>query len=124
MALPTNPTDTWMQGLDLRSRIVGELAGSDHELYEQEEEFVLTVDLPGFEPEEIDVSWDEGVLNVAARHVDEDRGREKTYHRRFRFPKEIDEDAIAATYRNGDLEVTLPLSEDAVTRGKDIPIES
>jgi HSP20 family protein len=112
-----------MQGLDLPSRIFGEFGGNDYELYEEDDEFVLTVELPGFEREEIDVAWDDGVLNIAADHVAEDRGRKKTYHRRFRFPKDVDEDAIRATYANGVLEVTLPVEEQAVAHGKTIPVE-
>jgi len=63
------------------------------------------------------------VLNVAAEHVDEDRGRKKTCHRRFRFPKDVDDDEITATYNNGVLEVELPVTG-TTTRGKTIPIES
>ncbi len=124
MALPTGPNSSWMQGMDFPSRIFGERSSNDYELYEEEGEFVLTVELPGFDREEIDLAWDDGVLNVAAEHVDEERNRQKTYHRRFRFPKDIDEDAIAATYNNGVLEVTLPLREEAAVRGKSIPIEA
>ncbi|WP_336037563.1 Hsp20/alpha crystallin family protein [Halobacterium yunchengense] len=125
MALPTNTAGSWMQSLDLPSRLFGEggFGGSDYELYEENGEFVLSVDLAGFETEEFEVTWDDGVLNVAAEHVDEGRGRKRTYHRRFRFPKEIDEDEISASYTNGVLEVTLPAHEDAVTRGKTIPVE-
>jgi HSP20 family protein len=122
-ALPTNPTSSWTQGLDLPSRILGEFGGNDYELYEQDGEFVLTVDMPGFEREEIDLAWDDGVLNVAAEHVDESRGRKKTYHRRFRFPKDVDGDDITARYENGVLEVTLPTLEETAARGKAIPIE-
>jgi len=66
--------------------------------------------VPGFEPEEIDLAWDEGVLNVAAEHVDESRGCEETYHRRFRFPKAVDDEAITASYNNGVLEVEPPVT--------------
>ncbi|GAB6880802.1 Hsp20/alpha crystallin family protein [Halopiger thermotolerans] len=113
-----------MQGLDFPSRIFGDFGGNDYELYEEDDEFVLTIEMPGFDRDEIDLAWDNGVLNVAAEHVAEDHGRKKTYHRRFRFPKNIDEDAIDATYTNGVLEVTLPLEEGATARGKTIPIES
>jgi HSP20 family protein len=112
-----------MQGLDFPSRVFGTSGGDDYELYEEDDEFVLTVEMPGFDREEIDLAWDAGVLNIAAEHVDEERGRKRTYHRRFRFPKDVDEDAIGATYANGVLEVTLPLVADATTRGKTIPIE-
>ncbi|MFB6161267.1 MAG: Hsp20/alpha crystallin family protein [Haloferacaceae archaeon] len=123
MALPTTAPNSWMQSLDVPSRLFGELAGDDYELYEEDDEFVLSVDMPGFGRDEIEVTWDDGVLNVAAEHVDEERGRKKTFHQRFRFPKAIDDEAIAASYANGVLEVRLPAVEDAVTRGKTIPIE-
>jgi len=124
MALPTSPASSWMQSLDLPSQILGDGGfGNDYELYEEDGEFVLTIDLPGFEREEIDLAWDDGVLNVAAEHVEEGRNRRKTYHRRFRFPRAVDEDAITASYRNGVLEVTLPALEGATASGKAIPIE-
>ncbi|WP_290811814.1 Hsp20/alpha crystallin family protein [Halovivax sp.] len=118
----TTPPSTWMQGLDFPSRIFGESGGSDYELYEEDGEFVLTVDMPGFEREEIDLAWDDGILNVAAEHVDDDRGRKKTYHRRFRFPKVVDEDEIEARYTNGVLEVALPTAGTAA-QGKPIEIQ-
>ncbi len=123
MALPMSPSSTWMQNLEFPSRLF-ETVSSDYELYEEDDEFVLTIDMPGFEADEIDLAWDDGVLNVAAEHVDEQRGQKKTYHRRFRFPRDVDEDAIAATYTNGVLEVTLPVVEDTEVRGKSIPVES
>jgi HSP20 family protein len=78
--------------------------------------------MPGFDTDEIHVSWDDGVLNVAAEHVDEEREQKKTYHRRFRFPKAVDEDAITAEYTNGVLEVTLP-AVDETARGESIPVQ-
>lgn len=115
-----------MQGLDLPTRLFGNesYGGSDYELYEEDGEFVLTIDMPGFESEEIDLAWDDGLLNVAAEHVDESRDRKKTFHRRFRFPKEIDDGEIDAVYTNGVLEVRLPVLEGATAQGKTIPIES
>ncbi|NUC73038.1 Hsp20/alpha crystallin family protein [Haloterrigena sp. SYSU A558-1] len=121
MVLRPTPS-TWTQGLDVPSQLFSDRGGNDYELYEEDDEFVLTIDMPGFETDEIGLSWDDGVLNVAAEHVDDERGRKKTYHRRFRFPKTIDEDAISAEYTNGVLEVELPVA-DAVTRGKEIPLE-
>ena len=122
MALPIAP-DRWNRDLDRPFRLFEQTAVNDYELYEEDDEFVLTIDMPGFDPSEINVAWDAGVLNIAAEHVDEDRGREKTYHRRFRFPKSIDQDEITASYTNGVLEVTLPLEHGATVRGIEIPVE-
>lgn len=122
MAMPT-PANTWTQGLDFPSQLF-ETGGSDYELYEEDDEFVLSIELPGFDPEEITASWDAGVLNVAAEHDDERRGTRRTYHRRFRFPKTVDEDAIEANYQNGILTVHLPVVVDAAVSGTEIEIEA
>ncbi|MFB6220277.1 MAG: Hsp20/alpha crystallin family protein [Halolamina sp.] len=121
MAL-TNPTSSWMQGLDLPSRLF-ETSGTDYELYEEDDEFVLSVEMPGFDPEEITVSWDAGVLNVAAEHEDDQRSRRRTYHRRFRFPKDVEEDAIDAEYTNGILEIRLPVQAGATVSGTEIEVK-
>ncbi|MFW5900653.1 MAG: Hsp20/alpha crystallin family protein [Halodesulfurarchaeum sp.] len=123
MALPRTPANSWMSNLDLPSRLF-ETSGNDFELYEEDGEFVLSVELPGFDPEEITVSWDEGVLNIGAEHEDDTRGERKTYHRRFRFPKEVSEDDISASYTNGILEVRLPQVTGATVMGTEIPIET
>ena len=122
MALPSSPATSWMQGLDLPSRLF-ETGSEDYELYEEDNEFVLTVEIPGFDTSDISVTWDDGVLNIAAEHEDESRGRKKTYHRRFRFPKTIEDEEIHAKYRNGVLEVRLPVLDQA-TQGTEIPIEA
>ena len=124
MLEPTNPS-SWRQSLDVPSRLFGEgyTGSDDYDLYEEDDAFVLSIDAPGFDREEIDLTWDRGVLNVAAEHVDEERGRKRTFHRRFRFPKDVDTEAIDAAYRNGVLEVTLPIQQDIELRGEPIPIE-
>jgi len=123
MALPTSPASSWMQSMDFPSRLF-ETSSSDYELYEEDDEFVLSVELPGFDPEEITVTWDDGVLNIAAEHEDDGRDQRRTYHRRFRFPKTIDDEAIAADYDNGILEVRLPVMAGATTRGKEIEVQA
>nr|WP_094523698.1 MULTISPECIES: Hsp20/alpha crystallin family protein [unclassified Halorubrum] len=120
--MPT-PTSSWTQGFDFPNRLF-ETGGNDYELYEEEDEFVLSIELPGFDPEEITASWDDGVLNVAAEREDEQRGMRRTYHRRFRFPKTVDEEAIDASYQNGILSVRLPVVVDAAMTGTEIEIES
>ena len=121
MPLPSNPASSWRQGTGFPSKLF-ETGRNDFELYEEDDEFVLSVELPGFDREEITVTWDDGILNIAAEHRDEERQQRKTYHRRFRFPKTIDDEAIAAEYTNGILEVRLPVMTSATTRGKEIEI--
>jgi HSP20 family protein len=80
--------------------------------------------MPGFDPEEITVSWENGVLNVAAEHEDDRRNRRRTYHRRFRFPKDVDDEEITAEYANGILDVRLPVATGAAVTGTEIEIEA
>lgn len=111
-----------MDSPDFPSRFFGSLGRGDYELYEEEDAFVLTIEMPGFETDDITVTWDEGVLNIAGEHVNEDRGMTRTYHRRFRFPKDIVEEDITADYNNGVLEVTLPIPEEALYSGREIEV--
>jgi HSP20 family protein len=122
MALPTTPANSWIQSLDFPNQLF-ETGSNDFELYEEDGEFVLSVEMPGFDRDEITVTWQDGILNVAAEHEDESRNRRRTYHRRFRLPKDVDEEAIVARYANGVLEVTLPVETDAPMTGKTIEIE-
>jgi HSP20 family protein len=123
MALPTTPATSWAQGLDFPTRLF-ETGSNDYELYENDGEFVLSIELPGFDPAEIRATWDDGVLNIAAEHEDESRSQRKTYHRRFRFPKDVDDEAIAAEYDNGILDVRLPVDRGAAVTGTKIEIRS
>ena len=118
MALPRTTGNSWFGGLDLPNRLF------EYELYEEDDQFVLSVELPGFDPAEISVSWDEGVLNIAAEHEDERMNRQRTYHRRFRFPKTVVDEEIEAQYTNGVLKVRLSVTQGAVVEGREIEIES
>lgn len=69
------------------------------------------------------MSWDDGVLNIAAESEEAGRNRRQTYNRRFRFPKDVDDEAISAQYRNGILEVRLPVVTDATAHGKEIEVQ-
>jgi HSP20 family protein len=123
MALPTSPTSSWFQRTDFPSRLF-ETSQSDYKLYEDDDEFVLSAELPGFDPAEVNVSWDGGVRNVASEHEHEDeaRGARKTYHRRFWFLKTVGDEEITASYADGILEVRLLVITGATTRGRQIEI--
>ena len=122
MALPRTTPDSWFSGIDFPTRMF-ETGGNDYELYEEDDEFVLSVELPGFDPEEITVTWDDGMVNIAAEREDDQRGERRTYHRRFRFPKRVLDEDISAEYTNGILEVHLPIETGATVSGREIEIQ-
>lgn len=122
MALPTDPNSSWLSRGGSPSRLFG-TGSDDYELYEQDGEFVLSVEMPGFEPDDIEIGWYEGRLTIAAEREDERRNQQRTYRRSFRMPKQIDDDNIRARYQNGILDVYLPTVSEATVKGKTIPIE-
>lgn len=89
--------------------------------YRDGSEYVLTVDLPGIPPEDLEVTWDDGRLHVVAEHAGE--GRTEAFHELATFSREIDPGGIAATYESGTLAVRLPIRKEG-PRGMSVPIES
>ena len=103
----------------------GSLGQTNLDLTEHEGEFVLSADLPGFETEEITLSFDDGVLTIVAEH-DEDGetvSRSRTVREQVTVPATIDEEAIEAAYRNGVLTVRMPILAKLEESGHVIEIE-
>ena len=88
------------------------------DIVEEKDRFVLRADVPGVDPDDIDVSMDNGVLTVAgerqaqsrsedsgARRVERTSGR---FSRRFSLPDSSDAESITAQSRNGILEISIP----------------
>ena len=99
--------------------------GLNTDLAEHDGEYVLTVDLPGFETDEIDLRYDDGMLHLSASHevTDQASSRSRTVSERIAIPREIEPEGIEATYRNGVLEVHLPVVEGGEERGHRIDVE-
>jgi HSP20 family protein len=82
------------------------------------EEFEVVADMPGFENDDIDVTFANGTLLIhadATVEVDDEEGeyvrrerRERSVSRSVRIPDPVDEDGIAAGLSDGVLRVTLP----------------
>jgi len=93
--------------------------------YRRGDAFVVHLDLPGVEPETIDVAVENQVLTVGAeRRFDPHEGDEflvterpqGRFSRQLRLGSAIDTENIAASYDDGVLTLTLPVSERAKPR--------
>jgi len=73
--------------------------------------YVVFADLPGFEKEEIDLRFEDGGLHVSATHEvsDGDRARSRRVRESVPIAGEVRVEDIEATYRNGVLEVRVPV---------------
>jgi HSP20 family protein len=87
------------------------------DVIEEKDRFVLRADIPGVEPDDIEINMDNGVLSLAGsraqekpeesdglRRIERLSGR---FYRRFTLPDTADAENVAAKYVNGILEVTV-----------------
>lgn len=100
------------------------------DLVDRDDEFVATVDMPGFDRDEIDVRVTDHTLRINAEHeeaLDEEEGRYIRHERRresadrsIRLPDGVDPDGVEARMKNGVLTITLPKLEAEEARGIEI----
>lgn len=98
-----------------------------------DKEYTLSVDLPGVDKNDIEISLQDGYLTIeATRHSEEKEKesnyvfREKTYgrmSRSFYVGEGIGEDSIKAKYENGILTVVVPKYKEEEKALKRISIE-
>src|SRR5947207_3478094 len=96
------------------------------DIYEDEREYMLALDLPGIKRDSLDVSLDDGRLTirgeraaadgVGVRRAERPQGR---FVRTFSLPDAVDRAGIAADYKDGVLVLHLPKrAEQQARRGK------
>jgi HSP20 family protein len=103
------------------------------DLVEHDEEFVVVVDLPGFDREDVGIQVTDHTLRIEAEreeHLDEEEERYLHHERRHRssrrsiqLPGEVDTEAVSARMRNGVVTITLPKLEAEEAREIDVEIE-
>jgi HSP20 family protein len=91
----------------------------------RENDILLRFDVPGIDPESIEVTVDHGVLTVAARRTEDLAEGEKPYirervtgsfSRRLSLGETADPEGIEADYADGVLTVRVPVAEKAQPR--------
>ena len=95
------------------------------DLYRDGDHYVLTADMPGIDPGSVDIDVDGQLLTIRAeRTLTSGEGvkwitREReaaTFVRQLNLGQGIDTESISASYDNGVLSVTIPVSEKAKPR--------
>jgi HSP20 family protein len=103
--------DSWVPPLDVR---------------ESEDRFDVTVDLPGLEPDQVNVTFEDGMLSISGKREFSTEDRGDTWHRiersfgtfarSMRLPQTADTERIEATFDKGVLTVAVPKVEQAKPR--------
>jgi len=92
------------------------------DLYQDKDNVVAVVELPGMKKEDIEISLREGTLTIGGERKGQTSNGEKAerteryigkFRRSITLPTRVDADKISATYRDGILTVTLPKAEEA-----------
>jgi HSP20 family protein len=111
----------------------GERHGADPlESRDGADESPIRASVPGFSPDEVSVTVDQGILTIDARHREEKEKKEKNCVRQERFSgrlyrqialgQDVTGDQANATFANGVLTVTVPLA--ARSEPRKIPVQA
>ncbi len=88
------------------------------DVIEKEKEYVVTAEVPGIDPKDIDITISNGILTIKGEKKREQESKDENYYymerqygtfqRSFRLPDEVKTDEVDAKYKNGVLTLVLP----------------
>jgi len=88
------------------------------DIREEAAQYVITADLPGVDPKEIEVTMENGVLSLRGKRTPQTAAEDKAFarcerpcgrfHRSFVMPESADAAGITAQGKNGVLHVLIP----------------
>ncbi|MFQ5747496.1 MAG: Hsp20/alpha crystallin family protein [Gemmatimonadota bacterium] len=118
--------DRWFDDFFRRPTLAFAPGGPEADLRETEDEFILDLDLPGYDRDDIEVTVEKGVLSVSGERSSESEEESGTYHirergygrftRSFSVPQTVDPKKVEADFRRGVLHVRLPKAPEAKAR--------
>lgn len=116
--LPVFSESSWVPALDVK---------------ETKDHIVVTAEIPGLSPKEVEVSISGDVLTIKGEKKQEKEEKDESYHlierrygtfsRSIRLATDVDTKNIKATHKDGVLTITLPKSEKAKEKQIKINVE-
>jgi len=101
------------------------------ESYVKDDKLVVRADLPGIDPKDVDLAVEGDRLHIRGERKEEKEAKDKayfhrevtsgTFERTLMLPGNVNPESVAATYRDGVLEITMDLPKEMVS--KKIPIK-
>jgi HSP20 family protein len=93
------------------------------DISERKDAYLVTVEVPGVEPEDLDITMEDGLLTIKGERQFTSESSEQQFHRverrygAFRrsitLPAQVQADQIEATFDNGVLQIVVPKAEEA-----------
>lgn len=113
-------------------RYFGEGFWPNVDIYEDKEEIVCMVELPGMDIKDVEIRLEDSTLTIQGERKMTREDKKENYvrveanygsfSRSFTMPSTIDKDRIRAEFKNGVLEIHLPKRAEA--KGRTIPIHT
>lgn len=95
-------------------------------VYELEDEYLITAELPGTRPDDLELTVAGGILTLKGKRSDPDGIPEEKFRRHERprgnwqrvlsLPDRVQQDNLSAGFVNGILKIRLPKAENAIPR--------
>ncbi len=103
------------------------------DVFETDRDVKVTVEIPGMDEKDIEVSINNGVLSISGEKSSEHEEKKGQYHRMERsygsfrrdvlLPSEVDETKVDATFSKGVLEVSLPKLTEEMRKSRKIVVK-
>lgn len=96
------------------------------DIREEPKRFLISADIPGVDPKDIEIHMEKGVLTIKGERNAETKTEDGkftrvervhgSFYRRFALPDTADAEQISATGRHGVLEIVIPKKAEAAPR--------
>ncbi|HEY3452286.1 MAG TPA: Hsp20/alpha crystallin family protein [Myxococcales bacterium] len=103
------------------------------DVYEDQEALVLTTELPGVDPKDVDVRVEDGVLTLKGERKLEKEDKKENYlrversygsfTRSFTLPTTVDPEKVKAEFKNGLLRLAIPKREESKPRSIKVDVQ-
>ncbi|MBN1825639.1 MAG: Hsp20/alpha crystallin family protein [Candidatus Eisenbacteria bacterium] len=103
------------------------------DVMEKENDYEITIDLPGLDKKDIKITVHDGVLEVTGERnlekSEDSKGYQRIerlfgcFRRSFRLPKEVRAEEIESTYDKGVLGIRIPKAEEALPKQIEVKVK-
>lgn len=103
------------------------------DVYEEKENIIFEMNLPGIDPKLIDVSFQNGYLKIAGKREEEKETKEKnyffkeikrgTFERKVELPTKVKTEKAEAIFKNGMLKIVVPKLVEELTGKVNIKVQ-
>jgi HSP20 family protein len=126
---------TWRPGRLFEARPWARLAPLPAaDIVEKDGEFVMTMDVPGMDPKDVEVTLTDDSITIRGEMAEEKEEEKEAYRlserrhgsfvRSFTLPPTVDPEKITASYEKGVLTLVMPKSEEAKKKQRKIEVKA